>query len=234
MIDSLRHPALRFVVLCFAFVASHLTLSSTQAVAQSASTLKIELYPEGQHNNPAVLFLNGKRYEPALQVPVPLTKSEVAPEVKFLGRVISTNRDGSLDEILSLWDAKERSDIRKVAADPSIFKSNKNFFRNITATRLLARVSYGSFEIFFVAHTLATAKIFVKEYPAIQAGGSLLLTNALQNDPMFMYLSTKYAQTLGQNLTADKQKSEVDSPMLVNLKPSTPALPVSQQTEEKQ
>jgi hypothetical protein len=36
----------------------------------------------------------------------------------------------------------------------------------------------------------------VKDYPVTHINGSLANTNALQGDPVFVYLSTKYAQLL--------------------------------------
>jgi hypothetical protein len=177
-----------------------LVLSAGFSAAQDASMIKVELYPEGQHTNPAVLQMNGQRYANNPLIPVPLESPNLSDDLKFLSHVISTNGNGTLEEVLKLWDSRERESIRKVASDPTLFEGNQKFYRNITASHLLAKVHYGTYQIFFVSHALGTNTI-VKEYPVVQEKDSLVLTNALQSDPVFAYLSTKYSQTLRQQLT---------------------------------
>lgn len=78
--------------------------------------------------------------------------------VDFFSRAISVNRDGPLEEILKLWDSKDRNDVRKTASDPAVFEANRQFFRSITSSRLLAKIDYGAYAIFFIAHSIPSDK----------------------------------------------------------------------------
>jgi len=172
--------------------------------AQNSPTIKVELYPEGQHTNPVVLYLTGQRYESNPLIPVPLDNPNQADDIKFLSRMISISGNGTLEEFLKLWDPKDRDGIRAVASDPKLFEGNQNFYRSISASRLVAKVYYGTYEIFFVAHSTPSAKTLVKEYPVTHLGDSVVLTNALQSDPVFVYLSTKYTHMLRQSMPESK------------------------------
>jgi len=195
-----RKPAaLRSSRLMIPALAVWLFLSLAVATAQTPHTIKIELYPEGQHTNPAVLYVTGDRYRDNPLIHMPQDSSNSSPEMQFLGQVIFTDANGSLDDVLRMWDPKDRDAIRKVASDPSIFEGNRNFYRSITSSRLLAKVSYGTYDIFFVQH-ITQNRTVVKDYPVTHVNGALMNTNALQSDPVFVYLSTRYAQVLQQGL----------------------------------
>jgi len=180
-------------------LAVWLLLTLAVSTAQTPHTIKIELYPEGQHTNPAVLYVTGERYQDNPLIHMPPDSSTFSPEMQFLGQVILTNANGSLDDVLRMWDPRDRDAIRKVASDPSLFEGNRNFYRSITSSRLLARVSYGTYDIFFVQH-ITQNRTVVKDYPVTHVNGALMNTNALQSDPVFVYLSTRYAQVLQQGL----------------------------------
>jgi hypothetical protein len=185
------------------FVVSILYFLLVSVRAAGAQTVTVELYPEGQpRSNPAILSFTGQKYEPNLPIPVPpKTSGNVPDEVKFLGTVIATNREGSLEDVLKLWDPKDRDQIRKLASDPKLFEGNRNFYRSIEESAVVVRVNYGPYQIFFVKHAGPTLKPLIKDYPVIRQNNSIYQTNALQGDPVFAYLSTKYAQTLQQNLS---------------------------------
>jgi hypothetical protein len=180
-------------------LAVWLLLTLAVSTAQTPHTIKIELYPEGQHTNPAVLYVTGERYQDNPLIHTPPDSSTSSPEMQFLGQVILTNANGSLDDVLRMWDPRDRDAIRKVASDPSLFEGNRNFYRSITSSRLLAKVSYGTYDIFFVQH-ITQNRTVVKDYPVTHVNGALMNTNALQSDPVFVYLSTRYAQVLQQGL----------------------------------
>jgi hypothetical protein len=180
-------------------LAVWLFLALAASTAQSPHTIKIELYPEGQHTNPAVLTVTGERYQANPLIHVPPDSSNSSPEMQFLAQVISTNANGSLDDVLRMWDPRDRDAIRKVASDSSIFEGNRNFYRGVTSSRLMARISYGTYDIFFVQH-ISQNRTVVKDYPVTHVNGALMNTNALQSDPVFVYLSTRYAQVLQQGL----------------------------------
>lgn len=195
-----RKPAvLRNSRLVVPALAVWLFLALAVSTAQTPHTIKIELYPEGQHTNPAVLYVTGERYQNNPLIHVPPDSSTSTPEMQFLGQVILTNSNGSVDDVLRMWDPRDRDAIRKLASDTSIFEGNRNFYRGITSSRLLARISYGTYDIFFVQH-IAQNRTVVKDYPVTHVNGALMNTNALQSDPVFVYLSTRYAQVLQQGL----------------------------------
>lgn len=194
-----RMTVLRNSRLVITALALGLFLALSGSAAETSHTIKIELYPDGQHTNPAILYVTGERYQDNPLIHMPQDSSNSSPEMQFLGQVIFTDANGSLDDVLRMWDPRDRDAIRKVASDPSIFEGNRNFYRSITSSRLLAKVSYGTYDIFFVQH-IAQNRTVVKDYPVIHVNGALMNTNALQSDPVFVYLSTRYAQVLQQGL----------------------------------
>nr|HZD07014.1 hypothetical protein [Candidatus Limnocylindrales bacterium] len=67
-----RKPAvLRNSRLVVPALAVWLFLALAVSGAQTPHTIKLELYPEGQHTNPAVLYVTGERYQnnPLIHVP---------------------------------------------------------------------------------------------------------------------------------------------------------------------
>lgn len=179
-------------------------LTTFSSAAEGNKTIQIKLYPEGQHTNPVVLLVSGERYQDKPLIPVPLKQyPEMPGDIKFLSKLISTNANGSVEDVLHLWAPQERESVRKMASDPTLFEGNRNFYRRIIASRLLATIYYGSYEILFVQHTIQK-RTMVKDYPVKRVNGVLVNTNALQADPVFVYLSTKYAKMLQEGINENK------------------------------
>jgi len=181
--------------------------AAAQAQGQSSNPVRIELYPDADpHVNPVVLTFTGQQFGKGVSIPAqPSGGVKLPDDVAFLSALFAADVSGSLEDILKLWDAPDRDAIRGAASDPKAFEANRNFYRGITSSSLLATMQYGPYEILFVKHTLSqTNTSMVKDYPLIRRNGSLLLTNALQRDPLFVYVSTKYAQTLQQQTAESK------------------------------
>lgn len=168
------------------------------------SAIRVEMYPAGQRTNPAILILSGDRYPKSLLIPLFSENGSRDEEVQFLSRLFAVSANGTLDDLLKFWAKGDRENIKKLASDPKLFEGNRNYYKSITQSHLLARVDYGSYEILYVSHSTGSGKPRIKDYPITRENGSIVLTNALQNDPFFSYLSTKYLQVLRDDLAGDK------------------------------
>lgn len=177
-------------------------LASSGAEGQTApradeGRITVEFFPAGDadKSNPVVLSFSGKLYD-NLPLPEPGEPSTLADDEKFIAKVIATNRRGSLEELLQLWNPAERADIRRLASDPQAFDANRKFYTSIGKSFLKAKIYYGSYAIFIVRHTDGVSGEVMKDYPLKKVGDEYLLTNALSNDPVFQYLTTKYLSKL--------------------------------------
>jgi len=187
-----------------ALVAALTAGAGAQAPSQASNTVRIELYPDAQpRTNAVVLTFTGEQYGKGVLISAsPSGGGKPSDDVAFLSTLFAADVNGTIDDILKLWDVPDRDAIRRTASDPQAFEGNRNFYRGITTSMLLAKMLYGPYEVLFVKH--AGAAPVVKDYPLIRRNGSLYLTNALQRDPLFVYVSTKYAQTLQQATTDAK------------------------------
>ena len=159
--------------------------------------ITIELYPSGESEkvNPVALSFSGKVYE-NLVLPDSLEKSNLPDDEKFLAKAIAINKNGTLEEVLSIWNPSEREDIKKVASDPKIFEANRKFYSTIEKSSLKAKILYGTYTIYIVNHSDRVSGERLKEYPLKKVEGKYFLTNALSEDPVFQYLTTKYIKKL--------------------------------------
>lgn len=119
------------------------------------------------------------------------------PAEAFLTEALKTYREGTLADVLELWLPEDRPGVQKLFTDPEIFEQNQSFYRRLADSALVARVLYGpSYVLLFVQHTGSGFEDFVKVYPLVEDGGRYYLTNRLQADPVFVYFSTAYKDSL--------------------------------------
>lgn len=159
--------------------------------------ISVEFFPTGEaeKTNPVVLSFSGKLYDNVL-LPEPGKPSALADDEKAVAKIIATNRRGTLEELLQLWNPPERTEIRRLASDPQLFDANRKFYGTIAKSFLRAKIYYGSYVIFIVRHTDGASGEVMKDYPLKRVGDEYLATNALSNDPVFQYLTTKYLAKL--------------------------------------
>ena len=127
-------------------------VSPAPAVSSGATgeekRITVEFYPPGsgaEKTNPVTLSFNGRLYE---DLPLPESgeastlggAAALGAEEKSLVNVIATNRRGSLEEVLRLWNPPERAEVQKMAADPQTFAANQKFYGNFAKTFLKAKI----------------------------------------------------------------------------------------------
>ncbi len=158
--------------------------------------ITVEFFPSGEPEkvNPVALSFSGKVYEDLVLADSP-EKSKLAEDEMFLAKAIAINRSGTLEDVLSLWSPGERPGIRKVAEDPKVFEANQKFYGSIEKSFLKAKILYGTYTIYIVKHSAGSGEI-LKDYPVKKVEGKYFLTNALREDPVFQYLTTKYIKKL--------------------------------------
>lgn len=165
-------------------------------VRAEGDRITVEFYPTGESEkvNPVALSFSGKVYED-LVLPDSPEKSNLTDDEKFLAKAIAINKTGTLEDVLSIWSPGERPGVKKLAEDPKIFEANQKFYSSIEKSSLKAKILYGTYTIYIVKHSAGSGEL-LKDYPVKKVEGQYFLTNALQADPVFQYLTTKYIKKL--------------------------------------
>ena len=170
-------------------------------LAADGERISVNLYPEKNQakTNPVVLTFVGKLFD---NLTFRSEESELppglSPQEQFIIKIVRLGRSASLDEIINSWAPADRSEIRQLLSNEKTLEGNRGFYRNITTSTILARIDYGSYWIFMVRHSGPALKAFVKDYPVKEENGQTFLTNDLRGDPVFGFITTKYAQSLTQ------------------------------------
>ena len=181
----------------FVMVAFDLFRADPLVVQAQGDRITVDLYPAGELEkvNPVTLSFSGKVYENLVLSDSP-EKPNLSEDEKFLAKAIAINKSGTLEDVLSIWSPSERPSIRKVAEDPKIFEANRKFYSTIEKSSLKAKILYGTYTIYIVNHSDRVSGERLKEYPVKKVDGQYFLTNALSEDPVFQYITTKYMKKL--------------------------------------
>lgn len=172
-------------------------LSCVLSLAEDVA-ISVDFYPAGSvsgQGNPVTLSLKGKNYPDSTWYSGS-SDARLSEDENFILTVVAINANGSLEDFLSLWKPDEVSRIRKIFEDDTLFRKNQSYYKNVKGTAFLSKVYYGDFTIFIVQHYLANTDSIVKEYPIVKINGKYYLSNKLSDDPVFMYLTDKYAKSL--------------------------------------
>jgi hypothetical protein len=146
----------------------------------------IEFYPDTQvteKKNPVNLSFSGKMYKgrPLLRQVNLRGAKQLAVEAA-LGKFIEVNASGTADQVVELWNPVERQSIKEMISKGDIFTRNRALFAAITESRLVARLNYGSFILFYVEHERSPSQHNVSLYTFTEKDGRYFATNALSKD----------------------------------------------------
>ena len=169
-----------------------------QFVSAQDVNISVAFYPNNvASGTPVTLTLQGKLYsgnswfDELAKDPGGLTEDE-----KVIMAVVDANRSGTSVDILKLWSPDERESIASMMSDSQLFAKNQGYYKRVTGSAFIGRVLYGDYIICLVQHDLPQSGSIIKEYPIHKVDGKYYMTNKLANDPVFMYLTQKYRQTL--------------------------------------
>ncbi len=146
-------------------------------------------------DNPVILTLKGKTYPTNGWFDEMTAEGTIAPEEKFVIDAVAINRNGTMAKVRSLWTPDEQNSTH-LFSDADVFGRSQSFFRRITRSAFLAKILYGDYIIFLVQHDVEGYGTTVHKYPVKKLDGKFYLTNRLKDDPVFLYLSEKYAKSL--------------------------------------
>lgn len=183
---------------CFIFAAN--AFADTNEVT-------IKFYPDAQTNaktNPVSLSFSGNLYKdkPLLEQGKPRSLKLSAAETA-LAKFLDVNAKGTPDEVLEVWNPPERESIKAMVAKPDLFARNKAINANISETRMVARINYGVFTLFFVEHKWMTSDYKVRLYAFTEKDSQYFATNLLTSD--FFY--SRIASTLEQYFDRSRIKN---------------------------
>ena len=161
--------------------------------------VSVEFYPNNiVSGSPITLTLQGKLYSGNSWFDeLVKNKAVMTDDEKLIMAVVDANTNGSLSDILKLWSPDERESVASMLSESQIFVRNQGYYKRITGTAFVGRVLYGDYIIYFVQHNLSQSGSSIKDYPISKVNGKYYMSNKLANDPVFMYLTQKYRQTLG-------------------------------------
>lgn len=185
-------------VIAILLFATLICAVTTCANAQDVS-ITVNLYPDNNPSsgNPVVVRLNGKVYTEDIWFDAVVSSQiKLAEDEAFIVSVLTTYQKGTATDVLDLWHPDERVGIRPYAEDPEKFAKTKSYATAIKQAAFLAKIYYGAYEIFLIQISGPSIGNIIKEYSIIKAGGRFYLTNKLRDDPVFLYITTKYEATL--------------------------------------
>ena len=143
---------------------------------------------------PITLSFAGKLYEPGK---VRLDNdAALDPDEKFIARVERANREGTKEEILALWDPKERAEIARDLDDPKMFSRNQLFYQSMKDSSFVLKARYGEYTLFLVQNDNELSGPQMQVYPIRRAGDGYMLTNDLADDPMLEFLYYYYRERM--------------------------------------
>lgn len=154
-----------------------------------AAEVRLALRPPGETQLPAIhLLFEGRAFEPALALHQPAAPDALPGEL-FLRRVIATNREGGVDDLLALWAPSDREAMRpRISGSQANLDRNRSIFRNMKESRLRAEMAYGSYTLYFVEHVLTSGQSFFNIYPTLRTQDQVFLTTRLESDATFSAL----------------------------------------------
>jgi hypothetical protein len=163
-----------------------------------SADFKVDLYPEGDNPvNPVTLRFNGRLYVDSWWFDeVAKGSFSAADDEKFVMKVYDANKNGTPQDILKLWAPSERESMKPDILDKNLFSLNRGYFNNIQYSAFMAKIQYGSYTIFLIQHTGLQIGNDINEYIIKKINNDYYQTNALQSDPVFLYISQKYKGTL--------------------------------------
>lgn len=187
-----RHFKIIFLALLIALVCCFNSKLSYSA------DIKVDLYPEGENPiNPVTLRFSGRLYVDSWWFDeVAKGSFSAGDDEKFIMKVFDVNKNGTPQDILKLWAPSERESMKPDILDNNLFSLNRGYFNNIQYSAFMAKIQYGSYTIFLIQHTGPQIGNDINEYIIKKINNDYYQTNALQSDPLYLYISQKYKGTL--------------------------------------
>lgn len=167
-----------------------------------AADLKVNFYPAGDKQvNPVSLLFKGKLY------PEGWWFDEVAKGVypasddeKCMIKIFNTLKNGTQEEILNLWAPSERDAMKPDIFNANLFSGSRGYYKNIQYAAFMAKIEYGSYIIFLVQHTGPRIGDDINDYIIRKIDGNYYQTNDLKSDPVALYITQKYGETLSHKI----------------------------------
>jgi len=190
----------KFLKICFVFLMFlFVNIFPVDSEGAEDTKITIQLYTEGdsQTINPVSLMFNGKVYTESWWFDEVVKNTFIASDdEKFILKVVETNQKGTPQDVLNLWSPSEQDQMKSIIFDADAFAGNQGFYKRIQSSAFMAKILYGSYIIFLIQHTGNEIGNLIHEYPIIKVDNNYYLTNKLQSDPMFLFITEKYSKTL--------------------------------------
>lgn len=194
---KLNMKLLSLCLSCLVTFSAYSAGISTPAKAEDVP-MRLEFYP---HNGPRVgspvtLVLKGKNYPENAWFDEMVAKGAAEPDERFIIDAMSVFKSGTAENALALWAPAEQNRVSELYNDPKQHASNKAYFRQITGSAFLAKILYGSYEIFIVQHDVKGSGSQPTVYTLKKVDGKYYFSNDLESDEVLEYLKHKYAASI--------------------------------------
>ncbi len=183
---------------CYGFILLYVSLVLAVSAQATDEQITVNLFPENQSGtgNPVKLTFKGKTYPMNGWFDQMVTAGTAAPDEKFVIDALAVNKSGTVANVRSLWMPNEQDEVSELYKDPQVYASSQAYFKRITGAAFLGKILYGNYEIFIVQNEVEGYGSRVRAYTVKNVNGRFYFTNSLKGDPVFLYLSTKYASAL--------------------------------------
>lgn len=176
-----------------------LTPMSVAQPASGSNVVSVKFHPAitKDQGHPLVFSFHGKQNDPPLWfLPTPSSGPTLSDSESFLRTVFETNRSGTSENVLALWNPEERPDIFVKVNDAGSFAKNQAFYGEVKRAAILAELLYGDYTIFVVLHSGDLIEDYVQPYPVLRSNDGFFLTNGLEDDPMLQWIYLVYEDKL--------------------------------------
>ena len=162
------------------------------AAIVSAETITVELRPkvlERATDNPVRLLFNGKNFQGVELRVGPASRIQADPDVALVSRYIQASALGDRDAIVAEWHPAERQLIKVRMQNQGLLDKNTRQFSTSQHFWLMARLDYGTFNIYLVAQKLQDRQIVPFVFPVRNDAQGRGASDELSSDPVFAVLA---------------------------------------------
>lgn len=147
--------------------------------------------------NPVKVSFNGIMYADSWWFSeVAANKFSPSVDELFIINAITQNRNGTLSNILNLWQEDEKQEINDLFSDKVAFDGNQGFYKKTNDSAFISKIAYGQYLIFIIQHTGAEIGNIIEDYPVVSSGGKYYLTNKLKDDLIYAFLVEKIKKSV--------------------------------------
>ena len=164
-------------------------------ISTSFELIKKTFKVRGEDNNKVEIVFNGYVFDDPIKIPFSGKSKNISLGriMDFLGKFIDVNKKGDEKGILNVWEVGSRSLIKKNMTKEALEKNSKRF--NMSKSIYLNQIiAFGDYYILYLDLVFENNR-FVMKIPVSSSEEGLFLTNALNDNYFYKYISDYLDET---------------------------------------